>query len=98
MGVLNTIQNNALRLLKADPYYARITLLSEQIGDIRNQIDLMLAKLGICAIVLTPKATVQYPGAPGPRNRRERDAAPAVGEALPARAQPARLGLVDDFA
>jgi flagellar hook-length control protein FliK len=38
------------------------------------------------------------PGAPGPRHRRERDAVAAVGDTLPARALPARVGLVDDFA
>jgi flagellar hook-length control protein FliK len=60
-----------------------------------------LAESGITlagATVTADGGARRDPGAPGPRNRRERDAAPAAGEALLARVLPARLGLVDDFA
>jgi len=65
-GVLKDLQDVVLSIMRSDPYYARITLLSEQIGDIRNQIQLSLGKLGICAIVMTPEATVKHTNAPGP--------------------------------
>jgi hypothetical protein len=65
-GVLTDLQNFALGLMKSDPYYARITLLSEQLGDIANRIQIALGKLGICAIALTPEATVKHTNAPGP--------------------------------
>jgi len=66
MGVLTTIQDSALSLIQGDRYYARIQVLTEQIGDIRNKINTALAKLGICAIVMTPKGEADSPGAPGP--------------------------------
>jgi len=52
--------------MRSDEYYARVTLLSEDIGDIRNQIKTSLSKLGICAVILTPSADVQHTNAPGP--------------------------------
>ena len=67
MGVLTTIQDNALALLQSDPYYARISKLTEQIGDIRNQITTAVNKLGIVAIIMTPRATIEAQGAPGPQ-------------------------------
>jgi hypothetical protein len=65
-GVFTTLQNSVVAAIRADPWFARITVLSEQIGDIENQIQRSLSKLGICAIVLTPGASVKYADAPGP--------------------------------
>lgn len=65
-GVLTDVQGEALAILRSDLYYAQIALLSEQLGEIRNEIQRALAKLGLCAIVLTPEATFQHTQAPGP--------------------------------
>lgn len=65
-GILTELQEAALSIMQSDSYYARITLLSEQRGDIRNQIQVALAKLGICCIVMTPEAVCENSNAPGP--------------------------------
>lgn len=65
-GVLTDLQAAALAIMQSDKYYARIKLLTEQLGDIRNQIQMSLSKLGICVIVTTPEAVCQHTNAPGP--------------------------------
>lgn len=65
-GVLEELQQVALARMRVDPYYARVTLLHEQLHDIRAQIRAALGKLGIVAIIITPKADSTKPNAPGP--------------------------------
>lgn len=65
-GVLNDLQTAALTIMQGDKYYARVALLTEQLGDIRNQIQISLGKLGICAIIMTPSAECKLTNCPGP--------------------------------
>lgn len=65
-GLLTSLQESVLQIMQSDPYYARVKLLTEQLGDIRNQIQQALNKLGICALITTPSGDVKYPNAPGP--------------------------------
>lgn len=65
-SVLDTVQKAAQGILKADPYFTRIEVVTEQLGDIANQIQIALSKLGICAIVATPDTEFDSPDAPGP--------------------------------
>lgn len=66
-GVLTEVQNAVVSILQSDKYYARIDVVSEQLGDIVNKIDIALKKLGICIVVHTAEATFADPDAPGPR-------------------------------
>lgn len=57
----------AADLLRADPYFSDIPVLSEDLGDPANSIDTYLTKrTGIGVIVMTPKANVKHQNLPGP--------------------------------
>lgn len=59
--MLSDVVNDAEQTLAADPYFGNITLVTEDKGDIENQIQIALSKLGICVILLTPRATDSKP-------------------------------------
>ncbi len=65
-GVLEELQEVAVSRMQSDPYYARVSLLREQLHDIRAQIRTALGKIGIVGIVVTPQADCNKPNAPGP--------------------------------
>lgn len=65
-SVLDTVQKAAQGILKADSYFTRIEVITEQLGDISNQIQIALSKLGICVLVVTPDTDFKFPDAPGP--------------------------------
>lgn len=65
-GTLTVIQDAVVKLLQSDTFLMPVKLLKEQQGDIRAQVQAALAKLGICAIAMTPKAVFSEPNAPGP--------------------------------
>jgi hypothetical protein len=72
MSLLSTIQSSVDSLLTADSFFTPnpedtdtppIPIITEAIGDITNEIDKALGKLGLCAIVLTPSALAPLAGA-----------------------------------
>jgi hypothetical protein len=65
-GVLSEIQAQAVAILGSDPYFAGITVLPEDDKDILNGIQIALAKLGLCCVVMTPDTEFKFPDAPGP--------------------------------
>lgn len=66
MGVLSDTQAMMVAILESDSALAPVKILSENLGDINSQIRMALGKIGICAIVLTPDASVDGTNAPGP--------------------------------
>lgn len=69
------LQTSVQTRLQAHAYLSDIPVLTEEKGDIDNQIDLALGvlgsvveggKLGACIVILTPTAKNQSPNAPGP--------------------------------
>ena len=65
-GVLSEIQAQAVAVLGADPYFAGIKIIPEDLKDIVSQIQTTIAQLGLCVVVMTPDADFKYPDAPGP--------------------------------
>ena len=61
MSVLKSIQQTVHDRLVADPFFTNIPVITENIGDIENAIQTAIAKLGVCAIVVTPTATTSFP-------------------------------------
>lgn len=53
-------------MLLAEPYFDDITVLRFDKGDIQNQVDVVIGRVGICALILTPKMTVRFKDTPGP--------------------------------
>ena len=73
MGVLKQLRTQIQQRLQAVAYFADITILTEDKGDIENEIARALGavtaaggKLGICAVVMTAAGSVRNPNLPGP--------------------------------
>ena len=66
MGALLSIQDKALQNLQSDTALKPVRLISRIKGDLRKQVLEVMAKQGICAIVLTPVAKMTGSNAPGP--------------------------------
>lgn len=60
-SALTQVQSEIRDLLLADPFFAKVAVLTEQIEDIENEIDRSMAELGIGCIVLTAQADCQHP-------------------------------------
>lgn len=57
----------AADLIRADPYFSNVPVVSEDLGDPANAIDTYLTKrTGIGVILMTPKANVKHQNIPGP--------------------------------
>ena len=52
------LQQAAVDILDADAYFDGIPILSEQLGDLDNAIEIVIGKLGLCVIIESPFATV----------------------------------------
>lgn len=57
---LRDIQESVAALFTADPYFAGIPILCERKGDLLNQLQAALSKLGICIIVETLTGTIEH--------------------------------------
>jgi hypothetical protein len=66
VSLLSQIRSQALKVLKADPKFARVTCLSTNDGDIAQKIKEGLSKLGILVLIRVPDAVNDAPDAPGP--------------------------------
>lgn len=68
IGNLEEVQDTLATLLKAQPEFARLPILTEKEKDIENEIERALGALdcGACLIVVTPKARVTNYNLPGP--------------------------------
>jgi hypothetical protein len=66
-GILTSVQTEVNGILIADRRLAHVKILSEQLKDIRSEIQTTLGKLGLCAIISTPDAEFRYTNAPGPQ-------------------------------
>jgi hypothetical protein len=73
MSVLTDIRTAIRDLLVADRTLAGIAILTEDKGDIQNEIERALGvltdsqgMLGVCVVVMTPTARCSAPDAPGP--------------------------------
>jgi hypothetical protein len=66
-SILQAIQIDAANRLLSDPYFANISVLTENLQDITFQIEKAIQELGIVAIILTPTADIRnFADAPGP--------------------------------
>ena len=65
-SVLTTLQGATAKILAADKFFQRVEPLTENLGDINNQIKIALSKLGVSVLVLTPGAEGESTNAPGP--------------------------------
>jgi hypothetical protein len=63
---LKQLQDDIVGRIQSDPFFASITVLPEYLNDIQNQIDIAIAKIGICVVVSTPSARTSKPNIPGP--------------------------------
>lgn len=73
MGLLLQLRTQIQQRLQAVAYFADIPILTEEIGDLENEISRALGaltvtggKLGVCAVVMTARADVRNPNVPGP--------------------------------
>jgi hypothetical protein len=67
MAVLTTIQTAIKTKLESLEYFAGISVFTEQLADVEQNLQIALAqKTGIAAIVLTPGADCNHPNLPGP--------------------------------
>ncbi len=67
------LQTEVLKRLQAHPYLADVKILTEEKGDIENEVQRALGnltgvdgKIGACIIILTPLGKSKSTGAPGP--------------------------------
>lgn len=58
------IQDAAARILDADAAFDGVPILTEELGDLDNAIGIVMGKLGICAIIETPFASITAPNTP----------------------------------
>lgn len=69
-SVIQSIQTDVADRLLADPYFGdapSIPVLTENIGDIENQIDIAIAQIGAFVLVVTPTVSIgNMKNAPGP--------------------------------
>lgn len=65
-GYLATIQAEIAANLRRDSWFQAVPIVTENLGDIANQIEIALGKLGIVAVILTPAGKAAFPDAPGP--------------------------------
>lgn len=72
-GKFQALQNEIMEKIKASPVFAHVTVLTEQVKDIDNIIEAALGtitekdgKMGVCAIVITPRARATKPNMRGP--------------------------------
>lgn len=65
-GILKGIQDEMAANLRRDSWFQPVKIVTENLGDIANQIELALNKLGLVIVILTPGAKCAYPDAPGP--------------------------------
>lgn len=66
MGSFTAIQEQVVKILSADPYFARVPVIAFQKGDLASQIKEQIAKLGICVIVRTPMGDARGKTSVGP--------------------------------
>jgi hypothetical protein len=50
---LRDVQESVAAVLTADPYFAGIPIITERKGDVLNQIEINLGKLGLCVVIET---------------------------------------------
>jgi hypothetical protein len=68
-STLSALQASAVSLLSSDPVYAgqlsangqAIPIITEKKGDIKQQVDLCLGQVGICALVMVPTFEFHQP-------------------------------------
>ncbi len=65
-GQITHIQELIESMLIAEPYFEDISVIRLDRGDIENIIDIAVAKIGICVLIMTPKMTVKNDDTPGP--------------------------------
>jgi len=69
VSVLSSIYTQAKERLETISYYTdtpAVTLITQDMGDIANQIQIALGRLGVCAVFLMRSAYVRHPDIPGP--------------------------------
>ena len=66
MGLIKDIQVAVFKRLKDHEYFSNLDPLTEEIGDLENQIDLALSKIGISVQVVTPTLNGASENSPGP--------------------------------
>lgn len=62
---LGILQTGILNRLDPDRWFDRIPVITEQLGDIANAVELSVGKLGTCVVVETPVANLNYTDLPG---------------------------------
>lgn len=66
-SILEALQQQMADVLTADPYFDSIPVIPENVGDIENEIERGLGKLGIVVVIVAPTAsTGQTREVPGP--------------------------------
>lgn len=55
------IQQAAADILDGDAYFNGIPILTEQLGDLDNAIEIVMSKIGLCIVIEAPFADVNYP-------------------------------------
>jgi hypothetical protein len=55
------IQQAAADILDADAYFDGIPILTEQLGNLDNAIEIVMSKIGLCIVIEAPFADVNYP-------------------------------------
>ena len=63
---LLTIQLAIQARLKSDEWFKNIPVIAQDKGDITNQVEIGVSKIGAAVIILTPSADVTHPNIPGP--------------------------------
>lgn len=63
--IIEIIQE-AADVLRADPYFSNVGVVSEDLGDPQNAIDTYVSTLGIGCVLMTPKVGVAHPDVKGP--------------------------------
>lgn len=63
---LITLQAEISDRLLADPFFASIPVVTEQIKDVANQISLNVSRMGLCCLVATPQASEPLVNLNGP--------------------------------
>lgn len=65
-GQFKYTQESIKSILLAEPYFADISVISVDEKDLENSIEVAIAKIGICILIITPSGDVQNADTPGP--------------------------------
>ena len=57
--MIATLQTQLQALLEAHPWFAGVDILSEEKGDLQNEIDTAVKSIGFCIVLITPQGQLE---------------------------------------